>query len=110
MTLLVCRAKFEKLLNNIVAEDISHETVSCRQDFLKDQLFLCGGGALQLLLDEAGAVLVLAELHYMVGKVTQLQIRITIVPEYDKLIQLFIIIRELPSMRLTLNLCLCMSS
>lgn len=50
--LLFRRAKLKELLDDVVAKDISHETVRCLQDLLKNHGLLLVCGALQLLLDE----------------------------------------------------------
>lgn len=46
------------LLDDVVAKHVGHERERPRQDLLKDELLLLGGGHLQLLLDEPTPVLV----------------------------------------------------
>ena len=48
---------------------------------MEHELLLGGGGSLQLLLDEPGAVLVLGELHNVVGDLPQLKVGVAVVPE-----------------------------
>ena len=83
MGFLVCGSEFEELLNDIVAEDVSHETVGSGEDLLEHELLLRGRGSLQLLLDEPRAMLVLAKLHDMVSYLSQLQVGEAIVPAID---------------------------
>ena len=78
---LVCGSKFKELLDDVVTKDVGHETVGGREDLLEDELLLAGRSSLQLLLNEPGAVLVLAELHDVIGQVSQLEVGIAIVPE-----------------------------
>ena len=49
--------------------------------YLKDEALLLRRGALQLLLYEAAAVLVLAELHHVRLQLAQRDVRVTVVPE-----------------------------
>ena len=73
-------SELEELLDDVVTEDVRHQTVGGGEDLLEHQLLLSGRGPLQLLLDEPGAVLVLAELHDVVGQVSQLEVGVAIVP------------------------------
>ena len=82
---LLWRSELEELLNDVVAEDVRHQTVGGGEDLLEDQLLLCGGGSLQLLLDEPGAVLVLAELHDVVGEVPELEVGVSIIPAINSI-------------------------
>ena len=77
---LLWRAEFKEFLYDVVTEDIRHQAVSGREDLLEHQLLLSRRGSLQLLLDEPGAVLVLAELHDVIRQVTQLEIWVAVVP------------------------------
>ena len=81
LRLLLSGAELEELLDHVVAEDIGHQLVGGHQDLLEDELLLSRGGTLQLLLNKPGAVLVLRELHHMVGQLPQLQVGIAVVPE-----------------------------
>ena len=74
------RAELEELLYDVVAEDVGHEGVRARRDLLKDEALLLRRGALQLLLDEAAAVLVLAELHHVRLQLAQRDVRVAVVP------------------------------
>ena len=49
--------------------------------YLKYELLFCRCRSLQLLLDKSGAMLVLRELHYVVGQVTQLKVGIAVIPK-----------------------------
>ena len=80
LALLIRAPKLEELLDDIVAEHVGHQAVGRGQDLLEDQLLLGGSSSLQFLLDESGAVLVLAELYNVVGKISQLEIGVTVVP------------------------------
>ena len=77
---LLCRAELEEFLDDVITKDVRHQTVGGGEDLLEHQLLLSGSGPLQLLLDEPGAVLVLAELHDVVGEVSQLEVGVAIVP------------------------------
>jgi len=70
--LLFKGAVLEKLLDDIVAEDVRHEAVSLSGYLLENGTLLGRGGALQLLLYEARAMLILRELHHVPGQVAQL--------------------------------------
>ena len=86
MAFLVSATKLKELLDDIVAKHVGHQAVGSRQDFLEDQLLLSWSCTLQLLLDESGPMLVLAELYNMVGKIPQLEVGVAVVPEKrDKL-------------------------
>ena len=78
--LLLGRAELEELLYDVVAEDVGHEGVRARRDLLKDEALLLRRGALQLLLDEAAPVLVLAELHHVRLQLAQRDVRVAVVP------------------------------
>ena len=78
--LLLWRAELEELLYDVVAEDVGHEGVRARRDLLKDEALLLRRGALQLLLDEAAPVLVLAELHHVRLQLAQRDVRVAVVP------------------------------
>lgn len=69
---LLWRAKLEELLYHIIPKDVGHQGIGGGENFLENELLLAGRGAFQLLLDESRAVLVLAELHYVVGEIAQL--------------------------------------
>ncbi len=56
----------EEFLDDIVAEDILHELDGVGFDLPEDLVLLVAIGSLELLLDEAGAVLVTAEFHDVV--------------------------------------------
>ena len=79
--LLLWRSELKEFLDDVVPKDVRHQTVGGGKDLLEDQLLLGGRCSLQLLLDEPGAVLVLAELHDVVGEVSQLEVGVAIVPE-----------------------------
>ena len=81
LRLLVRRAELEELLYDVVAEDVGHEGVRRRRDLLKDERLLRRRGALQLLLDEPRAVLVLAELDHVRLQLPQSDVRVPVVPE-----------------------------
>ena len=86
MAFLVSATKLKELLDDIVAKHVGHQAVGRRQDFLEDQLLFSWSCTLQLLLDESGPMLVLAELYNMVGKIPQLEVGVAVVPEkQDKL-------------------------
>ena len=78
--LLLGRAELEELLYDVVAEDVGHEGVRAGRDLLKDEALLLRRGALQLLLDEAAPVLVLAELHHVRLQLAQRDVRVAVVP------------------------------
>ena len=78
--LLLWRSELKEFLDDVVPKHVRHQTVGGGEDLLEDQLLLGGRGSLQLLLDEPGAVLVLAELHDVVGEVSQLEVGVAIVP------------------------------
>lgn len=61
--LLLRAAVLKELLDDIVAKDVGHQRERLGQDLVKDHLLVGIQGNLQLLLDEARAVLVHAELH-----------------------------------------------
>ena len=79
--LLLGRAKLKELLDHIVAKHVSHELVRSNENLLEDKLLLSRGSPLQLLLDKPGAMLVLRELHHVVGQLSQLEVRVSVVPE-----------------------------
>ena len=62
--------KFEKLLDNIISENVGHERVSGCENLLKHELLLACRGSLEFLLDEARAVLILTELDYVVSQIS----------------------------------------
>lgn len=78
---LIWSAELEELLDDVVAEDIGHQWVRRGENFLKNELLFAGRGPLKFLLDEAGPVLVLAELDYVVRQVAELETRETVVSE-----------------------------
>ena len=80
LRLLLGSAELEELLDHVVAEDIGHQLVGGHQDLLEDELLLSRGGTLQLLLNKPGAVLVLAEFHDVICKISQLEVGIAIIP------------------------------
>lgn len=57
---------FEKLLDNIVAEDVCHQLQGVGLDFTENLLFLITVGGFQFLLNETGSVLISTEFDYMV--------------------------------------------
>lgn len=69
--LLLWSAELEEFLYNIVSEDIRHEIVCSRQDFIENHLFFCCCGPFQFLLDESGAVLILGKFHNVVGQIPE---------------------------------------
>ena len=71
----------EELLYDVVAEDVGHERQGPREDLREDLLLLRRRRLLQLLLDEPGAVLVLAELHHVPGQLGEGQVGEAVVPE-----------------------------
>ena len=77
---LLWRSELKEFLDDVVPKDVRHQTVGGGEDLLEHQLLLSGSGSLQLLLDEPGAVLVLAELHDVVGEVSQLEVGVAIIP------------------------------
>ena len=81
LAFLFRRSVLEELLYDVVAEDVGHEGVRARRDLLKDEALLLRRGALQLLLDEARAVLVLAELDHVRLQLPQSDVRVPVVPE-----------------------------
>ena len=62
----------EQLLNHVVAKDIGHQLQAVRLNLAEDLFFFVTVGSLQLLLNEAGAVLITTELHNVVVDVLQL--------------------------------------
>ena len=82
--LLLGRAKLKELLDHIVAKHVSHELVRSNENLLEDELLLPWGSPLQLLLDKPGAMLVLRELHHVVGQLSQLKIGVPVVSEVLK--------------------------
>lgn len=79
--LLFRGAELEELLNDVVSENISHEVVRGGENFGENELLLSNCSAFQLLLDEARSVLVLGELHDVIGEIPELQIRESVVAE-----------------------------
>ena len=65
VSLEVCPV-FEKLLNDIVAEDIIHQGVGFRQDLREDELLLFFGSDIILLLDESRPILIHGTLNDVV--------------------------------------------
>ena len=61
----------EKLLDDVVPEDVRHERVCRALDLREDHVLVLRTGALQLLLDEPRAVLVLGELDNVAADVPQ---------------------------------------
>ena len=55
----------EQLLNNVIAENISHQLQAVGLDLAENLLLLIAVGRLELLLDEARPVLVAAKFHNM---------------------------------------------
>lgn len=82
--LLLCRAKLKELLDHIVAKHVGHELVGSDENLLEDELLLPRSSSLQLLLDEPRAMLVLRELHHVVGQLSQLEVGVPVVPEVLK--------------------------
>ncbi len=78
--LLLWRAILEELLDHVVAEHVGHKVVGVRKDFGEDRLLLGCGCALQLLLDEARAVLVLRKLHHVTAQIAEAHVGEPIVP------------------------------
>ena len=72
--------ELEEFLYDVVSKDVSHEAVGSRENLLEDKLLLAGRCSLQLLLNEPGAVLVLAEFHDVICQVSQLEVGIPIIP------------------------------
>ena len=85
LTFLFRRAVLEELLYDVVPEDICHEWVGGGDDLLEDQLLVGRVGPLQLLLDETRPVLVLGKLDHVVGQVSELHVRVPVVPANDKI-------------------------
>ena len=56
----------EKLLNNVVTEDVRHQLASVRLKLPEDLVFFVTIGGLELLLDESRSVLVTTELYNVV--------------------------------------------
>ena len=83
--LLLWRSELKEFLDDVVPKDVRHQTVGGGKDLLEDQLLLGGRCSLQLLLDEPGAVLVLAELHDVVGEVPELEVGVAIIPEINSI-------------------------
>jgi len=75
------RPEFKELLDNIVAENVSHKVVGGGYDLIKYKIFLGQRGALELLLDKSGPVLILRELHHMPSQISQCQVWKTIIPK-----------------------------
>jgi hypothetical protein len=67
---MVWTSILKKLLNNIVAEDISHQGKSRGQNLFENKLFVSIIRHFQSLLDESRAVLVLAESDDMTYQIT----------------------------------------
>ena len=81
MGFLFAGSELEELLDDVVAEHVGHEAVGGGEDLLEHELLLGGRGSLQLLLDKPGAVLVLGELHNVVGDLPQLEVGVAVVPK-----------------------------
>ena len=79
--LLLLRAKLKELLDDIIAKDVCHEAPGRGQDLCEHSLLLYLCCTLQLLLDEARAVLILGELDDVLLQVSKLQVGTTIVTE-----------------------------
>lgn len=60
---------FEKLLDNIVAEDVRHQLQGVGLNFTENLFFLITVGGFQFLLNETGSVLISTEFNYMVVNV-----------------------------------------
>ncbi len=60
--LLVLISTFEELLCDIVAEEVGHKGIGIRETLVEDLLTIFGGSSIDLLLDEAGSVLIAREL------------------------------------------------
>ena len=74
-------AVVEKLLNHIVAVHVFHESIRMGEDFRENSFFFRESTQLQLLLDEAAAVLVAAELNQRSEHLGQLKLFISIIPQ-----------------------------
>ena len=85
LALLIRAPKLEELLDDIVAEHIGHQAVGRGQDLLEDQLLVGRVGPLQLLLGGTRPVLVLGKLDHVVGQVSELHVRVPVVPANDKI-------------------------
>src|SRR5271156_3087552 len=74
---------FEKLLDDIIAENISHELQRIRQDLAENLVFLITIGRLKLLLNETRTMLVATEFDDMIVDIFELisLVRFTIGPE-----------------------------
>ena len=81
MRFLFSCTELEELLYDVISKNIGHKVVGGGENLLEYELLLGGRGALQLLLDEPGTVLVLGELNDVVGDLPQLKGRIPVVPE-----------------------------
>ena len=62
----------EEFLDNVIAKDICHQLQRIRHEFIKDNLFLLGGGRLEFLLNEARAVLIASKLGDMAHNILKL--------------------------------------
>ena len=82
--LLLSGAKLEEFLDYIVAKHVGHELVGSNENLLEDKLLFPWGSPLELLLDEPRPVLVLGELHHVVGQLSQLKIGVPVVSEVLK--------------------------
>mmetsp|Transcript_13139 Transcript_13139/g.37290 ORF Transcript_13139/g.37290 Transcript_13139/m.37290 type:complete len:384 (-) Transcript_13139:945-2096(-) len=78
---LAVRAVLKELLDDVVTEHVHHEAERMGMDLAKDQITLLRGGFFQLLLDEAGAVLVATKLNYAPLDVLQAELTVLVVAE-----------------------------
>ena len=79
--LLLLAPVLHKLLDDIVSEHVRHQGELGSRNLLPQPALLVLGGGLQLLLDEPGAVLVLAELDHVRLQLPQSDVRVPVVPE-----------------------------
>lgn len=69
---LLRSAMFKELLDDIVAKDVDHQRQGVREDLGKHELLVGHVGSLELLLDEARTMLVLAELDNVTDNVLEM--------------------------------------